>query len=872
MRYLLVAFAVTSLASAAPTPPKLRLDPSVVPVRYSAELKVDPTQTHFSGVIDIDVQSPRPLDVLWLNAEELQVQKASATVGKKTIAAKVIPQKKDFVGIAFDAPLAAGVSRVHLEYTGRLAEHEATGATIQTEEGLRYAMTQFEPIDARRVFPCFDEPSFKVPWKLALIIKNGDKAFANTPDVETKDLGGGWKRVQFAESKPLPSYLVAWGVGPFDVVDGGRSKVSGTRVRIIVPKGQQARARWAAESTHQALEQLEQWFGTRYPFEKLDCMDMPLAFFGAMENPGLITFKSSLIMQKPEEETIAKKRAYAEVATHELAHQWFGDLVTPSWWDDIWLNEAFATWMTPKIIESWQPTWGAAESRIKEREEAMGADALVSARRIRQPIDSNDDIKTCFDDITYQKGSTVIGMFERLVGADAFRRGVQEHLKKHARGNATATEFLASISAAAGRDIAPAFSTFLDQAGVPTVSVDLVCDKTPHLHLTQTRYLPKGSPGATGSAEQLWKIPVCARWPDGQACTLLTEKSGDLPLGKSCPAWVEPNDGGNAYYHIAPSAGLRKRLIDAGLASLTAPEKLSLVSDLDAQVRAGNLELSELMKLAARLAGDKSRQVVESVLRAVGELRRNELVAPAQKAKYAAWLRSLFGARAHQLGWAPRPGDDEDARLLRAHLVPTIAAEGEDASLSAEAAKLADAWLVDHKAVDPDMVDGVLSVAAAGGDAARYQKWLAAAKATKDRLEQERLLLALSMYRDPSLVKDSLALVVGDVFEPAESLRLMWGASKEPSVRAVTWSWLQSNFEKLVAKLPRDEGPYLAWVPVGLCDEATRQLAVKFYEPRLLPIEGGQRELAQAMEELQLCAVYKTDQTPSVARFLAGVK
>ena len=298
-------------------------------------------------------------------------------------------------------------------------------------------------------------------------MKKGDTALSNTPVVKSEDGPDGFTTVHFAPTRPLPSYLVAFAVGPFGIVDAGKAGRKGTPVRIITPRAKEPWARFAAESTGPVLALLEEYFGGGYPYEKLDVIAVPL-MSGAMENPGLITFRQSMILAKPGMESTGFRRTYAGVAAHELAHQWFGDLVTTTWWDDLWLNEAFATWMTPKIIDQYRPDWDAPSSRALSASGAMRTDSLVSARQIRQPITSKDDIKNAFDGITYQKGAAVITMFERFVGAEIFRKGIQRYMREHADGTATARDFLGAISAEAGRDIAPAFSTFLDQPGVHT--------------------------------------------------------------------------------------------------------------------------------------------------------------------------------------------------------------------------------------------------------------------------------------------------------------------------------------------------------------------------------------------------------------------
>ena len=386
-----------------------------------------------------------------------------------------------------------------------------------------------------------------------------------------------------------------------------------------------------------------------------------------MENVGLVTFAQSLILSKPEEESISFRRRYAEVAAHELAHQWFGDLVTTAWWDDLWLNEAFATWMAPKIVEPWQPTWGEAEGRIETRARAMGADSLLSARKIRQPIQSDDDMENAFDGITYSKGATVIGMFEHWLGPDKFRKGVQRYMKEHANGTATAPEFLAAISAETGLDVSKSFSTFLDQAGLPLVTATVDCKgKNPSLQLTQERYLPQGAAPSPDIAQQLWQIPVCARWATGNValhgCALLDGREGTIELGtgSKCPDWVLLNDGGASYYRSlyngdwagrlfsdAAAFGLRSSAGKAGFLKkagkqLSAPERLSVVSDLAALAKAGKIPYADALALVPQLAADPSRQVVEAAANLTQSLSDGQLFPEKLRPRYAAFVRKVF--------------------------------------------------------------------------------------------------------------------------------------------------------------------------------------------------------------------------------------
>ncbi|HEX7528669.1 MAG TPA: M1 family metallopeptidase, partial [Thermoanaerobaculia bacterium] len=444
---LAIGFAVLAES---PQPPTLRLPAGVTPARYAAELWIDPSKDSFKGKMQIRISLKGDSDTLWLNGKELTIEAASAVAvagPKDAISAEASTAGADYVRIHFQRILPAGEYDVALTYTGRIEGKDTEGVFHQRDGGDWYAFTQFEAIYARRAFPCFDEPSFKTPWQLTIHVPKGAVAVSNTPIASESAEADGWRKFVFAPTKPLPSYLVAFGVGPFEIVPAGTAGRNKIPVRMIVPKGRGADVRWAAASTGPILEALEEYFDIPYPYEKLDHLVIPQTVgFGAMENAGLVTYSSGLLLAKRADETIAQRRRYASVCAHEVAHQWFGDYVTTAWWDDIWLNEAFATWMASKIVDRWKPEWSWAVQRAGSRTGAMDQDSLVTARRIRQPIEGNDDIVSAFDGITYQKGAAVIGMLEDWVSEEGFRRGIQRYLKSHAWGNATADDFVSSIA------------------------------------------------------------------------------------------------------------------------------------------------------------------------------------------------------------------------------------------------------------------------------------------------------------------------------------------------------------------------------------------------------------------------------------------
>ena len=867
-RSLPVCVFVLSLHAAAP---EFRLGNAVRPARYQLTLTVVPDSPGFSGTIDIQLQVRAATSEIWLHAHDLTIHKASLATGASDLPARLLSDGKDLAGFALDRAVEPGKATLHITFDGKLNEKSSAGLFKMKEGGDWYAFTQFEPIDARSAFPCFDEPSFKVPWQLTLHVKDSHTALSNTPVVSETPEAGGMKTVRFAETKPLPSYLVALVVGPFDLVDAGTAGRKKTPVRIITPRGKSAEAAYAKEMTPRVLEALENYFGIPYPYDKLDAVAVPL-FFGAMENPGLVTFGETMILAKPDEESIGHRRGYASVAAHEFAHQWFGDLVTTAWWDDLWLNEAFASWMGDKIVDRMKPEWKIKVDEVSGRSWVMYQDSLVSARKIRQPIESKHDIANAFDGITYTKGETVIHMFENWIGPEKFQKGVRLYLDSHAWGNATAKEFLAAISAAAGRDIAPAFFTFLDQAGAPLVTAALECKPKPRLILSQERALPLGS---QGSSRQTWQIPVCVKFgssPDTRQCALMTGATFEMPLeaAHGCPDWILVNDQEIGYYRVRYQGDLLDRLLGENGKHLTLAERTGVLGDVDQLARLARIPETDALALVPRFRDDPEREMVEAVTEIAGL--PFQLIPDSLRPNYARFIRQTFGDRARALGWQPKPGEKEDIRLLRRDLVPFVASDGEDRALIDEATTLARRWLDDRHAVDPDLVGAALRVAARFGNKDLFDRFLAAAKQTQDLEHKQRLVNALGNFRDPALAGSAMNIVLSDDFDTRLSLGLLFGPAWQPETRDLPFRFVREHYDALVVKLPttasEDTAAALPYVAASYCDEGHRAEIDSFFKDRAAKATGGPRILAQVLEEVHLCSARRDAQQAGLAEFL----
>ncbi len=784
----------------------------------------------------------------------------------------------DFIAVTTGNTLSAGHATLQIAYSGEVSRTLTDGAFQQREGKDWYIFTKFEPVTARRVFPCFDEPSFKVPWQLTLHVPRDLKAFSNTAALSEKDESDGMKEVRFGETKPLPSYLVAFAVGPFDVVETGPVGKNRRPSRIIVPRGRSAEAVYAASITPKLIEMLEDYFGTPYPYDKLDQIVVPLTTaWGAMENAGLIAYGDFLLSPK-EQDTDLLQRTRAEAMEHEMSHQWFGDLVTTAWWDDIWLNEAFADWLSLKLLNEWKPEWN-----IKTEDAGtlyvMRSDSLTTARKIRQPIEAPGDIANAFDGITYGKGQAVIGMFENYVGPKDFQRAIRLYLQQHAWGNATSADFLTALDSVAGQEVGAAFSTFLNQVGFPVISLRVSCRMTRgapwseavQLDLEQRRFLPVGSPG---TADAVWSVPVCAAWEDNDGihrqCFPLKKASDHFDLNASggCPSWFFADSNAAGYYTASYDAALADELIDKGMPHLKSDESAATLRDIQLMFSSGVGDPEQELKFVTEFSHSPDAGLVRQ---AAGTISGFSDFIPADLSRnYARLVRSLYGVRARELGWKPRSGEAHEVRRLRIAIVPLVATYGEDSELSSQADLLAQAWLKNHQSLDPDMVEPVLATAAWNGDRAFFDQLVDEIK--KDRVQRERswMIGALTSFRDPAITRARLELIVDKDIDPRELQYTLFKASQQ--TREVVWEFVRQNFDAINSTIAGARGiPFGALLPLtaaGFCDDAHRLQVENFFQPRIAALPGGARYLANTLERIRLCSARAAVITPAIMELL----
>lgn len=860
-----MAAAALCFFAAAPRPataeniPSYRLPNDVVPQKESIRLRLDPAQDRYSGSVRIELQVKQTTRSFRFHASRMKLGKLVLQNGSQPVAIK-LQHEGVFATVTAEQPLAAGKYTLDVDFDNEFGRR-AVGLYKMMQQGKSYAFSQFESADARQAFPCWDEPLFKIPFQITLEIPTALEAVTGTPLRSTKPAAGGYKTLEFATTKPLPSYLLAIAVGPLEFVPIPGLGVPG---RVVTPSGQQKLTGMAVELTAPILRALEAYFGSSYPYEKLDLIAIPEYWPGAMENPGAITYSDTLLLVDPQSAGPRERRAQASVTAHELAHMWFGNLVTMAWWDDLWLNEAFADWMGDKITEQLYPQYHLDLSEMQGVQGIMNADARPSTESIRQEVKVAEQALNHVG-LDYEKGRAVLDMFEQFVGPEKFRAGVNAYLKAHAFGNATAADFWAALSQATGQDIAPAMATFLDQPGVPLIDAQILPGGK--VRLKQRRFTNAG----ISARAQLWKVPVGLKFFDGktvQRKTLLldtAEKTVELAPGGTV-AWLLPNADGSGYYRFSLDRVHILRLAQAAAKELSPRERIALIGDLSALLDAGLLHGDDYLAALAHFADDPVPQVVASLLNGLGKV-RTVFVTETLKPRYAEYIRRTLAPAKRRFGLTGKAGEEESVTLFRSRLIDVLGDDGDDPEVVAFATAETRKYLADTHSVDPSLVESVLSVAAQHGDRALFDDLRRRFEAAKIPQERRNFLGALGAFRVPALMDEALTYSLSDKVRPTELFAIAFGMTDTPSGRDRVFTWATKNYAALTARMPT---PFVSQLPhmAGGCEEPRLAAAQTFFADSSHQVDGTLHELAKVVEQVKDCSALRSRESKAVGGFL----
>lgn len=871
---LSLVIATPALAQAAPiaaaTVPAGKLSDAVTPAAYRLDLTVDPAQERFSGRVEIDATSKTATTVFELHGRDLAVKQAVVIAGGKRYAASWTELDPTGVGrLVTTEPVPAGPVTFAFEYDAPFQSAPAGMFRVKVG-GDWYSWTQFQSIDGRAAFPGFDEPGFKTPFTVTLRTKPGQVAVSNAPQL-SKTLEGGLEVHRFAPTLPLPTYLVAMMVGPFAVVEGEVAPTAQRDkplpLRIISPKPNAAKLDFALQGSKEIVALLEDYFGDAFPYPKLDQITTPI-LPGAMENAGADLYNDSIIVMD-EAATTGQKRDFGMIVSHELGHQWFGDLVTPAWWDDIWLNESFANWMGYRIGDVWRPDLNIKAGALAEGFAAMNTDALVAGRPIRQPIKSNSQIDEAFDSITYGKGGHVVAMIAGYMGDAKFRDGVRRYMAAHRYGSATSTDFYAAMAAAAGEPaIVTTMQSFIDQQGVPLLT--FTKGKGSSYVITQSRYARLGAnPPATQ-----WSIPLCVRRTGQAQCQLMTGQSMILAApGKGA---LMPNAGGTGYYRFELPAKDWDALI-AVADRLPGGEALALADSLAASFRAGRASPAQLAALGRKLVVHQDSYASAVATRELGSLLGAGFMDDAATASFRRYTERLYRPQLRALGFNPRAGaytgEAPERSQQRQQIVARLAGIGRDPALRQQLRDAAAAYIKgDKAALDPAWFGEAFEAWLAQGGLDAAKQLGQAALASQDSDFRPQALVAVATTGDPIIARWVLDEFKDERLRRSEAQGMVRGVIQTGETRDLGFEWLKRNFDRLMdgsagiffaSRLP---GMLNGFCSVARADEVANEL-----RPRLAG-KTGALELERTIERVRGCGLLKDARGAEVSQAIAKLR
>jgi len=863
MRRAAVVLLVLAAPAAADTPPAPpgsghRLGTDVVPVFEAIRLTADARKPDYTGSVRIELDVRKPVSAFSLHARDIEVSSVSLTGPAGAVDVRHGGGDRGRLDLATASPLRPGRHVLEIEFSNEY-DTQATGLYKVVVGGDAYLFTQFEADDARQAFPCWDEPAFKIPYEMTVVVPEADQAVSNTLPV-SDTVKDGQRTVVFGRTKPLPSYLLALATGPLEFVPIPGMSVPG---RVVTVKGASAMAGEAVRTTPPVLAALERYFGRPYPYEKLDLIAVPEFWPGAMENAGAVTFRDTVLLLDSRGASAAERRLLVEISAHELAHMWFGDLVTMEWWDDLWLNESFASWMGNKISAETFPEFGTQVEAMAGTQFAMSTDARLSTRAIRQPVSSLDNLLQSADELAYQKGQAVLAMVETWVGPEVFRRGVLDYLTAHEWRNAVAADLWNALSRAAGKDVAGVMATFLDQPGVPLVTVDAV--EGNRVRLSQRRFANQGvSPPAT-----TWRIPVALKYETGGAMrtrvVLLSGPSDTVTL-EGPVAWVHPNAEERGYYRWSVPAATRRAIAEGGERVMTVRERVGFVGNASALLDAGSLRGDEFLELLLPFARDPEPPVVAAVLDSLQKVKR-AFVTPDLETTFAGYVRRMLAPSLERIGMERRAGEAEGVSLLRPDLLLWLGRDGRDPAVLAYAAKVTAAYLNDPAGADPSIAGVALKLRALSGDRALFDEYRRRLEAATVPADRERFLTALGYFRAPELVEEALRFAAAGPLRPQEMFEIPQAVGTAVAEEARPYRFVTENYEAIRAKLPPMFLVFMTHFANGCSEDRARQASAFFSEaPHSVP--GTDKEMAKVAEGVRDCASLRSREGAVVEAYL----
>lgn len=859
-----LALAVVLLTALPVLVPAQRLPRIAIPEHYDIHLSPDFSTDTFAGHVAIRVQLMQAADSITLHAAEIDFHEVTiASGGTRQAATVTLDGDRETVTLRVPQVIAAGPATIAIRYTGRLND-QLRGFYLSRANGREYAITQLEATDARRAFPSFDEPAMKATFALTATIDTRDTAISNGRLLsDTPGPGDGKHTLRFATTKRMSPYLVALAVGDWDCIAGGADNIP---IRICGTPNRRNELDFALESAEFTLRFFNRYFAIKYPFDKLDIVAVPDFSAGAMENTGAIFFREQFLVVPKNGGTTERRKQIAQYIGHEVAHQWFGDLVTMEWWDDIWLNEGFATWMERRPMQEWRPEWNAVLDEVRDTERATQLDSLRATRPVRTKVETPDEINEVFDAIAYQKTAAIIRMVEGYAGRESFRDGINTYLKKFAFANATGEGLWATLATATKKPIDRVLASFISQSGIPLVTVRNQCTSgTTQLTLSQ-RPVSQAMPAST-----LWEIPVCYKRERGgkirqEACVLVADRTHIAKLD-GCSSWVFANVEGRGYYRTSYDAANLTALGGAVTNGQLSPsEQTTLLSDLWILVRLENHNIAEFLSMSRQLAKSELTPAMSTALFRINYISEWLIEEPLRPA-FQQWVRETIRPLMNRLGWTPGSRETEDIQSLRSAVLFTMGNAARDSEVLREARRLAALHIAGSARLHPSIVDTTLQLAAIEGDSTLYDQYMTRIKASDTPAEHLQYLHALPFFTGEELQQRTLTYATSAEIRAQDAPDLIRRLMQRPWAGTATWAHVKNNWDHIERSFGIFQGvPTVAGAVQHLCDPDSRNDVDRFFSRRR--IAAIDRTVQRSLETIERCVATKTAQARNLAAFL----
>ncbi len=838
-----------------------RLPETAIPSHYSLTLTPDLVAATFTGQESIDLTLTEPSNHITLNALEISFHTISATVGGKTLPATFsLDEEKAQATFQFGEPLPAGPVKLNISYSGIL-NNKLRGFYLSKTAKRNYAVTQFESTDARRAYPSFDEPAFKATYDVTLIVDDGDTAISNSP-IKTDTPGPikGKHTIAFETTPKMSTYLVAFLVGDFQCTSGS---ADGVAIRVCATPDKVALTHYGVGVAEYVLKYYNNYFGIPYPLKKLDLIGLPDFEAGAMENFGAITYRETALLIDEKTATLGAKQQVELVIAHEMAHQWFGDLVTMKWWDNIWLNEGFATWMENKAVAHQHPDWDIDQEVAQGLDGTLNLDSQPTTHAIRATANTPHEIEQMFDGISYGKGGAVLHMVENFLGEETFRQGVHNYLSKHLYGNATAEDFWSAQTETSKQPIDKIMDSFISQPGVPLLTFGE--DSHGKVAVDQHRFY--STPSISADPKQKWTIPVCFLTEEAKHCEILTPDQTTIEAPKSKVFFA--NAGGTGYYRSTYPAKVYDKILASAETKLTPVERIMFSGDEWAQVRANKATVGDYLNLVTALKSDPNQAVLSSAVSGAQGIYTRVASTKEERDALSAWVRKNFAAEYAKLP-APSPSDSPNTIKMRSQLFGLLGVYGNDPTVLKQAAELTNKYLDGSTSVDPTMAQTATYISARNGDTVLFDKLQKIYETSTNPERQETALRLLAMFQDPVLLKRALDYALTDKVRNQDSLIQFAIGLQRDETRAITWQYIQDNWEKLKKEVTPEMGGILVGSTGSFCSAEDRNAVTAFFAAH--PVPATERALKHATDSINSCIEFRTLQEPNLKQWIAAQK